>query len=122
MTTLGASTSAARLSHSSLLLSCSFSSAGITLRPGTPLGLLVFQKELNAIPRHKFFTYLYIVLCFMATVRNAECLRKTCHCLQAEKLDELLKKRGIAIDRVLNFDVPDSTLVSALHCPLQCRV
>ena len=31
---------------------------------------------------------------------------------QAEKLDELLKKRGIAIDRVLNFDVPDSTLVS----------
>ncbi|CAK0784214.1 hypothetical protein CVIRNUC_007418 [Coccomyxa viridis] len=30
---------------------------------------------------------------------------------QAEKLDELLKKRGIAIDRVLNFDVPDSTLV-----------
>ena len=31
---------------------------------------------------------------------------------QAEKLDELLKKRGIAIERVLNFDVPDSTLVS----------
>ena len=52
----------------------------------------------------------------MATVRNAECLCKACHCLQAEKLDELLKKRGIAIDRVLNFDVPDSTLVSALHC------
>ena len=37
---------------------------------------------------------------------------KTAAVQQAEKLDELLKKRGIAIDRVLNFDVPDSTLVS----------
>ena len=32
-------------------------------------------------------------------------------CHQAEKLDDLLKKRGIGIDKVLNFDVPDSTLV-----------
>lgn len=122
VTRMGASTSAARLSHSSSLLSCRFSSAGITLRPGIPLGLLVFQKELIAIPRHEFLTYLYVVLCFMATVRNAEGLCESCQCLQAEKLDELLKKRGIAIDRVLNFDVPDSTLVSAIHCPLQCRI
>ena len=34
---------------------------------------------------------------------------------QAEKLDELLKKRGIGIDRVLNFDVPDSTLVTTCN-------
>ena len=33
--------------------------------------------------------------------------------LQAEKLDGLLEKRGITIDRVLNFVVPDSVLVSA---------
>ena len=35
-------------------------------------------------------------------------------CQQAEKLDELLGKRGIGIDKVLNFDVPDSTLVRSL--------
>ncbi len=31
--------------------------------------------------------------------------------VQAQKLDGLLEKRGIAIDRVLNFMVPDSVLV-----------
>ncbi|EIE21133.1 adenylate kinase [Coccomyxa subellipsoidea C-169] len=31
--------------------------------------------------------------------------------VQAQKLDGLLEKRGIAIDRVLNFVVPDSVLV-----------
>ena len=30
---------------------------------------------------------------------------------QAEKLDGLLAHRGIGIDRVLNFSVPDSVLV-----------
>ena len=32
---------------------------------------------------------------------------------QAQKLDEMLQKRGTAIDRVLNFMVPDSVLVRA---------
>lgn len=31
--------------------------------------------------------------------------------VQAQKLDEMLAKRGQAIDRVLNFNVPDSVLV-----------
>lgn len=31
--------------------------------------------------------------------------------VQAQKLDEMLAKRGQAIDKVLNFDVPDSLLV-----------
>jgi adenylate kinase len=30
---------------------------------------------------------------------------------QAEKLDEMLKARGASIDKVLNFNVPDSLLV-----------
>ena len=30
---------------------------------------------------------------------------------QAEKLDSLLAHRGIGIDRVLNFSVPDTVLV-----------
>ena len=38
----------------------------------------------------------------------------TFRCQQAEKLDDLLEKRGIGIDRVLNFDVPDSTLVGLI--------
>lgn len=43
--------------------------------------------------------------------------------IQAEKLDELLQKRGIGIDKVLNFDVPDSTLVRALSlCCLRILV
>ena len=41
----------------------------------------------------------------------------TFRCQQAEKLDDLLKKRGIGIDRVLNFDVPDSTLVGLILSP-----
>ena len=31
---------------------------------------------------------------------------------QAEKLDEMLAKQGSRIDKVLDFDVPDETLVS----------
>ena len=44
----------------------------------------------------------------------------TAHCgfsilyLQAQKLDDLLAHRGIAIDRVLDFEVPDSVLVWAV--------
>lgn len=45
-------------------------------------------------------------------MRWVDILVGTC---QAEKLDELLKKRGIGIDRVLNFDVPDSILVSTCN-------
>ena len=38
--------------------------------------------------------------------------KATCMCpAQAEKLDGLLAHRGIGIDRVLNFSVPDSVLV-----------
>lgn len=33
-------------------------------------------------------------------------------CLQAQKLDEMLAKKGESIDKVLNFVVPDSLLVS----------
>ena len=33
---------------------------------------------------------------------------------QAEKLDEMLSHQGNAIDKVLDFEVPDTTLV----CPL----
>ena len=36
--------------------------------------------------------------------------------LQAQKLDEMLEKRGAHIDRVLNFVVPDPVLVRG--CPL----
>lgn len=40
-----------------------------------------------------------------------------CLCLalapKAEKLDQMLKERGKKIDAVLNFDVPDSLLVSS---------
>lgn len=39
----------------------------------------------------------------------------TCsHCLQAKKLDDMLAKRGQAIDKVLNFQVPDSLLVRTM--------
>ena len=31
--------------------------------------------------------------------------------LQAQKLDEMLRHRGTAIDKVLSFEVPDSVLV-----------
>lgn len=34
--------------------------------------------------------------------------------VQAQKLDEMLSKRGQNIDKVLNFQVPDSVLVSCL--------
>ncbi len=34
---------------------------------------------------------------------------------QAEKLDEMLAKRGQAIDKVLEFKVPDSLLVGGPH-------
>ena len=34
---------------------------------------------------------------------------------QAEKLDEMLSHNGNAIDKVLDFEVPDATLVSTLH-------
>lgn len=32
-------------------------------------------------------------------------------CLQAEKLDDMLEKRGEKVDHVLNFQVPDEVLV-----------
>lgn len=35
--------------------------------------------------------------------------------VQAQKLDEMLQKRGQSIDKVLNFSVPDSVLVSVLQ-------
>ena len=37
--------------------------------------------------------------------------------VQAQKLDEMLEKKGTHVDHVLNFEVPDSVLVkfSALH-------
>ncbi len=34
---------------------------------------------------------------------------------QAEKLDEMLHHQGNAIDKVLDFEVPDATLVSTAH-------
>ena len=41
--------------------------------------------------------------------------------VQAEKLDEMLRKKGTSVDQVLNFEVPDSVLVrscsNASHHP-----
>lgn len=34
---------------------------------------------------------------------------------QAEKLDDMLGKHGNSIDKVLDFDVPDATLVGLEH-------
>lgn len=49
----------------------------------------------------------------------------TCPCtplpcaVQAQKLDEMLAKRGQSIDSVLNFVVPDSLLVGVKSCWVQ---
>ncbi len=40
---------------------------------------------------------------------------------QAAKLDEMLAKRGQTIDKVLNFQVPDSVLVSRHWTHTACR-
>lgn len=37
--------------------------------------------------------------------------------VQAEKLDEMLQKKGTGVDHVLSFEVPDSVLV---RHPLPC--
>ena len=39
--------------------------------------------------------------------------------LQAQKLDDMLKKRSEKVDHVLNFQVPDDVLVRR-HLPLPC--
>lgn len=41
---------------------------------------------------------------------------------QAEKLDEMLSHQGNAIDKVLDFEVPDATLVSILQSVFQMHV
>lgn len=50
-------------------------------------------------------------LCFNPLTRIPLLLRPAV-CLQAQKLDEMLAKKGESIDKVLNFVVPDSLLVS----------
>ncbi len=35
--------------------------------------------------------------------------------VQAQKLDGMLAKQGVAIDKVLDFQVPDSLLVREMH-------
>lgn len=45
--------------------------------------------------------------------------------VQAEKLDEMLHKKGTGIDKVLDFQVPDSLLVRSCHamdCSAHCMV
>ncbi len=38
--------------------------------------------------------------------------------VQAQKLDEMLQKKGTSVDNVLNFDIPDSVLVKPIpYCP-----